>query len=61
MLKYFKIITFMLFGHVIARLIFRQQFSNEMILEIFLASIFTAFFWWLYDWSTSKEIKSDEE
>ncbi|MBP2079409.1 hypothetical protein [Oceanobacillus polygoni] len=52
--KYFKIFIFMLAGHCTVRFLFQQQPSYEIIFEVIGASLLTAFFWWLYDWTTSK-------
>lgn len=44
MSRLFRILISVSFGYVITCLLFQKQFSNEMIIEVFGASILTAFF-----------------
>jgi len=53
--KYFKVFIFMFAGHCTVRFLFQEQSSYEIILELVGASLLAAFFWWLYDWATSKD------
>jgi len=55
--KYFRIFVLMLAGQCTVRFLFQQRSSYEVIFEVIIASLLTAFFWWLFDWSASKEIE----
>jgi len=51
--KYFRIFIYFFAGHCTVRFLF-QQHSSEIMFAVG-ASLFAAFFWWLYDWTASRE------